>query len=60
MDYLDNIYFGNSIQNWLIAAGILVGVIIFLTLFKRVIKARIVRMLKKSQSGLDDFMIPLL
>ena len=60
MDYLDNIYFGNSIQNWLIAAGILVGVFIFLTLFKRVIKARIVRMLKKSQTGLDDFMIPLL
>ena len=60
MDYLDNIYFGNSIQNWLIAAGILVGLFIFLTLFKRVIKARIVRMLKKSQSGLDDFMIPLL
>ena len=60
MDFLNNTIFGNSIQNWLIAAGILVGVFMFLTLFKRVVKARIVKRLKESKTKLDDFMIPLL
>jgi len=60
MDFLNNIILGNSIQNWLIAAGILAGVFLFLTLFLRIVKARIVRMLKKSQTELDDYMIPVL
>jgi len=60
MDFLNNIILGNTIQKWLIAAGILAGVFIFLTLFKRAIKARIVRILKESKTELDDFMIPVL
>lgn len=60
MDFLNYIFFGNTIQNWLIAAGILAGVFILLFLFRQVIKARLVRMAKKSQTELDDFTIPLL
>jgi small-conductance mechanosensitive channel len=60
MDFLGYIFFDNTLQNWLIAAGILVGVFLFLALFRRVIKARVIRLAKKSETELDDFMIPLL
>jgi small-conductance mechanosensitive channel len=60
MDFLDEILLNNALQNWLRAAGILAGVSIFLAAFRRVIKARLVRLAKKSETELDDFMIPLL
>ena len=60
MDFLGYIFFNNTLQDWFLAAGILVGVFLFLALFRRVIKARMVRLAKKSETELDDFLIPLL
>ena len=60
MDFLNNTFYENSMRNWLIAAGILVAVFLFLTLFKRIIKSRLVRLLEKSKTGIDDYMIPVL
>ena len=60
MDFLGYTFFENTLQKWLVAAGILVGVSLFIALFRRVIKARLVRMAKVSETELDDFMIPLL
>ena len=60
MDFLGYVFFNNTLQDWLTAGSILVGVFVFLALFRRVIKARLVRMAKKSETELDDFMIPLL
>ena len=60
MDFLGNVFFNNTLQDWLIALGIIGGVFLCLAVFRRVIKARLIRMAKKSETELDDFMIPLL
>ncbi len=60
MDILQTIFLDNSLQNWLIAIGVLLGVFLFLVLFKRIIKNRLVNLIKGSKTELDNFMIPVL
>lgn len=60
MDLLQTKFFDNSLQNWLIAIGVLLGVFLLLALFKQIIKNRLVRLIKESKTELDDFMIPML
>jgi len=60
MDFLKTIIFGNSIQDWLGAICILGGVIILLVLIKRIIKNRAIRLVKKSENEVDNFIIPVL
>jgi len=60
MDLLSTIIFGNSIQDWLGALGILVGVFILLVLIKRIIKNRVIRLIKKTENEIDNFIIPVL
>jgi small-conductance mechanosensitive channel len=60
MDILNRTLFDNSVQNWLIALGILVGVFLLLTLFKRIFKNRLMKMVLKSRTALDDYIVPLL
>ena len=60
MDIPQILFSDNSLQNWLTAIGVLLGVFLFLALFKRIIKNRLVRLLNESKTELDDFMIPVL
>jgi len=60
MDYLNYVIFENSIQNWLIALGILVGVFLILTLIKRIINNRLINRVKSSKTEIDNFIIPVL
>ncbi len=57
MDILTKIYFGNSVQSWLIAlATIILGVII-IRIFKRIVLNTLKRWSLKSKTTLDDFFI---
>ena len=60
MDFLNFIIFENSIKNWLIALGILVGVFLILTLIKWIISNRLLSRVKTSKTELDNFIIPVL
>ncbi len=60
MGFLNYVIFNNSIRNWLIALGILVGIFLILTLVKRIIKNRLINRVKKSETEIDNFVIPVL
>jgi small-conductance mechanosensitive channel len=50
----------NPIQSWLLAAGILLGVCVLLTIIIRLIKRRLINLVRKSKTEIDDFLIPVL
>ena len=60
MGFLDYVIFENSIRNWLIALGILVGVLLILALIKWIINNRLLNRVKKSKTEIDNFIIPVL
>jgi small-conductance mechanosensitive channel len=60
MDMLNRIFFENTLGCWLIALGTALGVLLILLLAKRFLIHRLVRLLKKSQNEVDDFLIPVL
>jgi small-conductance mechanosensitive channel len=60
MDFLNYVIFDNSIRNWLIALGILVGVYLLLILIKRIINNRLINQVKSSKTEIDNFIIPVL
>jgi len=60
MGFLNYVIFENSIRNWLIALGILVGVSLMLALIKRIINNRLLNRVKKSKTEIDNFIIPVL
>jgi len=50
----------NSLQSWLIAVGLSLGTSLVLLFIKRILKLRLAKMIKKSKSLLDDYLLPLL
>lgn len=60
MDFLNNVFYGNTVKDWIIAGSVLLGVSLFLYLFKRILKWRLLSRIEHSQTELDDFLIPLL
>jgi len=60
MNFLDTVFYGNSIQRWFMAFGILVLVVIFLELIKKFSKNRVVSLIEKSATEIDDYFLPLL
>ena len=60
MNFLDIVFYGNSIQTWLMAFGILVFVLIVLQLIKKFSRNRVVSLIKKSATEIDDYFLPLL
>jgi len=60
MNYLDIVFYGNSIQTWLMAFGILVFVLIVLQLIKKFSRNRVVSLIEKSATEIDDYFLPLL
>ena len=59
MEFLNRTYLGNTLQGWLIAAGIALGGFLLLFLVKQIVRNRLLRLVKKSRSNVDDFIIPL-
>ena len=60
MDILEKMILDNSLKLWLVGAGTAFGVFLLLLLVRRIIKRRIMTLVKRSTTGADDFVIPLL
>lgn len=58
MDFLDFHFYGNTIQQWLIAVGILLLVLAVLLLIKRMLVSRLLKAFQRTKIELDDFLIP--
>lgn len=55
--FLTRMYFGNSIQNWLISLSILLAGILMIAIFKRVVLKRLKFWAFRSETTIDDFLI---
>jgi len=56
-ELLKETYWGNTILQYLIAAGFLVGGIIIVTIFKTIILIRLKKLAEKTKTSIDDFII---
>jgi small-conductance mechanosensitive channel len=59
-DLLQKQLFQNSVQEWLIALGILVGALILLRLFKTAVVSRLRRLAQKTATTVDDDLVSIL
>ncbi|RLD03566.1 MAG: mechanosensitive ion channel family protein [Chloroflexota bacterium] len=60
MDILEYSFYENTVQSWLIAFAAFVLTVLVLQFIKRVLEKRVVALIKKSQSKIDDYLLPLL
>ena len=56
-EFLNQTYFGNTIEAYLIAVGIFIGGIILIKIFKSIILYRLKKWSEKTETTLDDFLI---
>ena len=57
MDIFNVIFLNNTLDSWLIALGITLGVFLFLLCLKQILKNRFIKIIKKSKTDVDDFVI---
>ena len=50
-------FLGNTIENWLIALGIIAGLLIVIRIFRIIILKRIMAWSQKTNTTLDDFVV---
>jgi small-conductance mechanosensitive channel len=50
---------GNQLQDWLMAAGMMAGVLLVLLILKYLVKNRLLRAVKESTTEVDDFLVPI-
>lgn len=60
MEWLDTTFFGNTVRQWLIAAGVLVLIYIGLGLIKKILINRISKWAERTQTDLDNLIVDLL
>ncbi|MFA6823628.1 MAG: hypothetical protein WCR32_07475, partial [Geobacter sp.] len=60
MAFLEGIYLGNTVQDWLIAIGILVGAFLLLSSVKRVLISRLSRLAAITAHEFDDLLVAVL
>lgn len=60
MNILDYIFLENTVQSWLIALAIFGITVLILQLSKRRLEKKLVALIKKSRTKLDDYFLPLL
>jgi len=53
-------FYNNTLQDWLIALGVMLVVLLSVLLVKRIIKQRLLKIVQKSGTEIDDILIPLL
>jgi len=56
-EFLSQTYFGNTIEAYLIALGILIGGIVLIKIFKTIVLYRLKKWAEKTETTLDDFLI---
>lgn len=56
-EFLNQTYFGNTIEAYLIALGILIGGVVLIKIFKTIILYRLQKWAEKTETTLDDFLI---
>lgn len=56
-NYLDYVFWGNPVQIWLLALGIILGSFIAIRIFKKVIITRLKKWSLKTKATIDDFII---
>ena len=56
-DFLSQIYFDNTVQDYLIALGVILGGILILGIFKKVILKRLEKWAERTESTLDNFLL---
>jgi len=56
-EFLNQTYFGNTIEAYLIALGVLIGGIILIKIFKKIILFRLKKWADKTETTLDDLLI---
>jgi small-conductance mechanosensitive channel len=59
MDILNSTFLDNTLNSWLIALGIALGIFLLLILVKQFIRGRLIRVIQKSKTKVDDFVTPL-
>jgi len=59
MDIFNKTFFENTLDSWLIALGIALGIFLLLMLVKQFIRGRLIRVIQKSKTKVDDFVTPL-
>lgn len=60
MDIISSQIYGNALETWFVTLGVALLMVIVLQLAKRLIKGRLVSLIKKSPTEIDDFLLPLL
>ena len=57
MELFEQVYYGNTVQRWLVAAGIAVAVAIVLRLFKAVVLRQLEKLTEKTRTSLDNILV---
>lgn len=60
MSFLDELFYGNAVQSWFVAVGIAVLTVIVLLVVKRFSTDRLVSLIEKTSTEIDDYFLPLL
>ncbi len=60
MDVLDKIYFGNTLQSWVLAVCILIAVFSALKIVQRVLISRLSKLAQATESQVDDLLVSML
>ena len=56
-NFLEQTYFNNTVEKYLISLGIFIAAILIITIFKKVILSRLKKWSKKTETGFDNFLI---
>ena len=57
MEFLETVYLGNTLQNWLIALCILVGVFAVLKVIQRIVISRLSKLAAATDNQIDDLLV---
>ena len=60
MTFLEKIFFGNSVQNWLIALCILIAALLVLSIARKIILKHLAALAKRSTTQIDDMLLAVL
>ncbi|MCW8816805.1 MAG: hypothetical protein OQK52_02885, partial [Ignavibacteriaceae bacterium] len=56
-ELLNQTYFGNTIEAYLIALGIFIGAVIIIFIFKKVVLSRLRKWAETTDTKIDDFLV---
>ena len=60
MTFLEKIYFGNTVQTWLIALGVVLVTFLTLILIKKIILRHLSKLAERTETQIDDMLLAVL